>query len=198
MFKYYNPNLILSYRSYTVERLCTLYASKKLHAQTIRRWVKFDKLEVVCKKPLLIYGESLKAFLYARNEGHKKTLKIDQLKCVKCKGFFTPKDKIITLYRNKNGSLRATGYCTPCNHPSSRFYKKSDEPTLRKLFKVNDPQVTTICYSLDTDSKAHMKRECRDRGNESIKVSGKSNKTVEGTVKGMPEQLSLLSVVDET
>ena len=190
MFKYYNPKLILSYRSYTVERICALYALKKLHPQTLRGWVNSGELETVSKEPMLIYGEVLKAFLQTRNDGHKKTLKIDQFKCVKCKDIYTPLNRAITLYRNKNGSLRAKGKCPSCTYQNSRFYKRSDEQILSELFTFIEPLVTTICNSLDTTSKTHLECDSKDTVNE----SSESSNAEDCKTNTEPEQLTLLGI----
>ena len=156
MFKYLNPNLICSHRSYTVEKICALYESKKLHPQTIRAWVKSGDLEAVTHKPLLICGAILKNFLIHRNASNKKTLAFNEFKCFTCKENYTPSHSEIILYGRKNGSLNATALCGVCGRQNSRFYKKSDESELRKIFVIKQPAVTTICNSPSSNTKTHI------------------------------------------
>ncbi len=67
MFKYYNPQLVKKYRSYTAEEICKLFENKRLHVQTIREWVKSGELEVITKKPITIYPRYFKMlFFYYR------------------------------------------------------------------------------------------------------------------------------------
>ena len=54
MFKYYNPQLVKQYRSYTVEQICDLFKGKKLHPQTVRDWVKSNGLQTVAQKPIVL------------------------------------------------------------------------------------------------------------------------------------------------
>src|SRR5580704_7607235 len=106
MFKYYNPQLVKKYRSYTAEEICKLFENKKLHIQTIRDWVKSGDLEVILKKPITIYGEVLRAFLEKRNVNHKRHLAFHQLKCVKCQEIISPHENAISIYKNQNGSIK--------------------------------------------------------------------------------------------
>lgn len=156
MFKYLKPNLISSHQSYSVEKICALYESKKLHPQTIRAWVKSGDLEAVTQKPLLIYGEVLKNFLILRNAGNKKTLDFKEFKCFTCKENYNPNKNEITMYHRKNGSLNATSMCGICGRENSRFYKKIDEPKLREIFVIKQPAVTTICNSSGSNTKTHI------------------------------------------
>jgi len=156
MFKYLNPNLIYSHRSYTVEKICTLYEAKKLHPQTIRAWVKSGELEAVTHKPLLICGSVLKNFLMHRNTSNKKTLAFHEFKCFTCKENYTPSNNEIILYGRKNGSLNATSQCKACGRQNSRFYKHSDESKLREIFVVKQPAVTTICNTSGSNTKTHI------------------------------------------
>lgn len=155
MFKYYNPQLIHSKRSYTVEKLCNVYKDKKLHAQTVRGWVNSGELEVISKKPIIIYGAIAKFFLEKRNKAHKKTLDFEQIKCVRCKQSSFPKNKGITLYQNKNGSWKAVGFCQLCDNEISKFYKKDDRQKLEEIFIVKQPELVTLCNKSDTASKTH-------------------------------------------
>ncbi|MDP3560580.1 MAG: helix-turn-helix domain-containing protein [Legionellaceae bacterium] len=137
MFKYYNPQLVKQYRSYTIEQLCELFKGKKLRPQTVREWVKSGELETVNKKPITVYGEVLKAFLEKRNVSHKKQLEFNQFKCLKCKEFIFPQDNTISIYKNKNGSIKAMTVCSSCNSETTRFYKKNEQVKLEETFIIN-------------------------------------------------------------
>jgi hypothetical protein len=171
MFKYYNPNLIVSCKSYTVDQICKLYAAKKLHAQTIRQWVKSGELEAVSHRPILIYGEVLKSFIGTRNKAHKRTLEFNQFKCIKCREVAPPKDNTISIFQNKNGSLKAVCICSACDHKIFRYYKKIDRTNLENTFIVNTPHVTTICDGSVPSTKTHFNKDDKAPLNESSKES---------------------------
>ncbi|MFA5880165.1 MAG: helix-turn-helix domain-containing protein [Candidatus Margulisiibacteriota bacterium] len=191
MFKYYNPNLIKSYLSYSVEQICKIYANKRLHPQTIRQWVKSGKLESVSKKPILIHGTVFKEFIKTRNDNHKKQLNFNQFKCIKCKEINIPKDNKISIYRNKNGSLRAVGICPSCKHQNMRFYKKIDEQKLRGTFDIKTSDMLRLCNSSCSTSKTNPNNDNKPCLNEPNKIISKNSAFLASKTKIKPEQLSL-------
>ncbi len=192
MFKYYNPQLIHSKRSYTVEKLCNVYQDKKLHAQTIRGWVNSGELEVISKKPIIIYGAVIKSFLEQRNKALKKTLDFDQIKCVRCKQSSSPKNKEITIYQNKNGSLKAIGFCQVCDNEISKFYKRNDRQKLEETFIIKQPELMTLCNKSDTASKTHLKGPQKIVSSES-KQDAKQDSTTTTSKTNIGEQLNLFN-----
>lgn len=166
MFKYYNPRLVKKYRSYTAEEICKLFENKKLHVQTIRDWVKSGGLEVVTKKPITVYGEVLRAFLEKRNASHKKQLLFNQFKCLKCQEIISPHGNI-SIYKNQNGSIKASAICPVCNNKATRFYKKNEQDLLEKTFIINEPVLVTIGNSSSTACKTHLNGIVNNSLNES-------------------------------
>ncbi len=178
MFKYYNSNLIISNRSYSTEKIKKLIG---IHEQTIRDWVKNEKLQVVSKKPISIYGAVLKEFIKNRNESHKKTLEFNQMKCFKCKAISIPQDNQISIYYNKNGSIRATGICQNCHNKFSKLFKKNSIEQLKNSFFIK-PTESTLCNSLYISSKTNINEAqetnlCEPKNKESQKSKKLSSKT---------------------
>ena len=198
MFKYYNPNIIASYKSYTVDQICKIYADKKLHAQTIRKWIKSGELETVSNRPILIYGEVLKAFIKARNKAHKRNLEFNQFKCVKCREIATPQGNKILVYQNKNGSLKAVGICPACNHQNFRFYKKTDWSNLEKTFIFNTPHMTTLCDKSTTSTKTHLNNHDKAPLNESLQKDRTKKRKLAVKTHLESQQLSLFDCGGDT
>ncbi|HAT6978740.1 TPA: hypothetical protein JAN54_10695 [Legionella pneumophila] len=156
MFKNYNPRLVKQYRSYTVEQICNLFKEKKLHPQTVRDWVKSGELETITKKPIAIYGAVLKDFLEKRNASYKKQLEFNQFKCLKCQEIITPQNNTISMYQNKNGSIKALASCPLCKSKIARFYKQNEQIKLEEVFIINQTQLVTICNPSYTACKTHF------------------------------------------
>ena len=156
MFKYYNPRLVKQHRSYRIEQICTLFKEKKLHAQTVRDWVKHHGLQTVATKPIVIYGAVLRDFIEKRNGVHKKKLEFHQFKCLKCQEIVSPLNNLISLYKNKNGSIKALAICPPCNNETWRFYKKNEQSKLEETFIINKAAVATIYNQVPSTCKTHL------------------------------------------
>jgi hypothetical protein len=131
--------LIESNRSYSTQKIKKLIG---IHEQTIREWILINNLECVSKKPILIYGAVLKEFIKNRNESHKKTLNFNEFKCLKCKVISIPKNNQISLYNNKNGSIRVTGTCQNCNNEFSKLFKKDSTEQLKNSFFIKPIEST--------------------------------------------------------
>lgn len=77
-----NHRIVKIHRSYTVEEVAKLFV---IHKNTVRAWVK-DGLAISDeKRPMLILGHDLVAYLQARRVKHKQSCKPGELYCVRCR-----------------------------------------------------------------------------------------------------------------
>ena len=77
-----NPRLAKIHRNYTVEEVASLY---KVHKNTVREWVKRGLSTNDAKRPMLILGRDLVAFLQAKRAKHKQTCRPGELYCFGCR-----------------------------------------------------------------------------------------------------------------
>jgi hypothetical protein len=77
-----NHRLVKIHRNYTVEEIAKLFG---IHKNTVRGWVKVGLTTVDDKRPMLILGHGLAAFLQARRLKNKRTCKPGELYCVRCR-----------------------------------------------------------------------------------------------------------------
>jgi hypothetical protein len=77
-----NHRLVKIHRSYTVEEIAKLFG---IHKNTVRRWVKEGLPTIDDKRPMLILGHVLVAFLRVRRAKNKQTCKPGELYCVRCR-----------------------------------------------------------------------------------------------------------------
>jgi hypothetical protein len=80
--RYPNPRLVKIHRNYTVEEVARLLGK---HKNTVRNWVKDGLATIDDKRPMLILGPDLVAFLQARRSKNKQSCKPGQLYCVRCR-----------------------------------------------------------------------------------------------------------------
>jgi hypothetical protein len=129
-----NPNhrLVKIHRSYTVEETAKLFG---IHKNTVRHWVNEGLTTIDNKRPMLILGHDLSAFLQARRAKNKRPCKSGELYCVRCR---TPKSPAGDMAEyspitEKFGNL--IGICPDCDAIMNRrvslarigeFYGKVD------------------------------------------------------------------------
>jgi hypothetical protein len=106
-----NPRRVKIHRTYTVEEITHLFGS---HKNTVRAWVKAGLPTCDEKRPVLILGRDLVAFLQGRRAKHKRPCKPGELYCVRCRSAKAPAGQMAD-YRpvtEKFGNLEAI--CSDC------------------------------------------------------------------------------------
>jgi DNA-directed RNA polymerase subunit M/transcription elongation factor TFIIS len=170
MYKKYDHQKPKSYRSYKISDICRLYRDKKLHEQTVRKWVKSGQLEAIFDgNVILIYGAVLKRFLQDSNQQHQKKLEFSHFRCGKCKTKDAPLEHQVTLQQGRGGSIQAFGMCITCGHCMHRHYKASQRAEIEKVFHVLHSEVRRLDDSSDTTSKTHIENNPKTPPSESPK-----------------------------
>lgn len=77
-----NYRLVKIHRSYTVEDAARLF---EIHKNTVRQWIKAGLPTSDRKRPALILGQELAAFLQARRTKNKRPCKPGEIYCVRCR-----------------------------------------------------------------------------------------------------------------
>ena len=77
-----NPRLAKIHRNYTVEEVAGLFG---IHRNTVREWVKRGLPTSDGRRPMLLLGRDLVAFLSARRAKNKRTCQPGELYCVRCR-----------------------------------------------------------------------------------------------------------------
>ena len=77
-----NPRLAKIHRNYTVDEIAHLFG---IHRNTVREWVKRGLPTSDGRRPMLILGRDLVAFLTARRAKNKRTCQPGEIYCVRCR-----------------------------------------------------------------------------------------------------------------
>ena len=77
-----NPRLAKIHRNYTVDEIAHLF---NVHRNTVREWVKRGLPTSDGRRPMLILGRDLVAFLTARRAKNKRTCQPGEIYCVRCR-----------------------------------------------------------------------------------------------------------------
>ncbi len=106
-----NPRLVKIHRNYTVDEVASLFG---IHRNTVRDWVKRGLPTTDGRRPMLILGRDLAAFLSARRARNKRTCEPGELYCVRCRAPRTPAGGMVDYVplTPTQGSLEAI--CSSC------------------------------------------------------------------------------------
>ncbi len=105
--------------------------------QTVRRWIKDEGLDAeTSKKPWLIEGGVLKAFLGARQAVRRQKLALHQLYCLGCRAPREPDAKIADYTQETASTGHLKAICPVCEAIMNKKVRRSDLETIRERIEV--------------------------------------------------------------
>ncbi len=122
-----NYRLVKIHRNYMVEEVARLFG---MHRNTVRAWVKSGLPTCDSKRPLLILGRDLRAFLQERRTKNKRPCKPGEIYCVRCR---TPKRPALGMaeYQPTAATLgNLIGICPDCE---AMMYRRTSRAKLLEI-----------------------------------------------------------------
>ncbi len=109
--KRFNPKRAKIHRNYTVEEISRLY---EVHKNTVLQWIKRGLPVIDKKRPMLVLGKDLAAFLQKQRTQSKHKCKPGEIYCVKCRKPSMPLGNMAD-YQVINAQLgNLVGICPHC------------------------------------------------------------------------------------
>lgn len=135
--RHQNHRLVKIHRSYTVEEIAELFA---IHKNTVRTWVKNGLSTTDDKRPMLILGIDLVAFLLARRTKNKRPCKPGEIYCVRCRAPKFPAASMVEYVpvTEKFGNLVAI--CPDCGAIMNRSVSLARIGQMRGGMDISFPQ----------------------------------------------------------
>lgn len=114
----YNYRLVKIHRTYRVDEIARLFG---LHRNTVRDWIKRGGLKTIDdRRPVLILGSELIAFLQARRIKNKRPCAPGEIYCVRCRLPRVPAG-MAAEYRAMTGSVGNLAAICPVRHPRNEL-----------------------------------------------------------------------------
>ena len=132
-----NHRLVKIHRSYTVEEIAELFA---IHKNTVRNWVKSGLPTSDAKRPMLILGIELAAFLQARRTKNKRPCRPGEIYCVRCRAPKPPAGDMAEYFpiTDKFGNLVAI--CPDCDAFMNRHVSLAKIGQVRGRMDISFPE----------------------------------------------------------
>lgn len=130
-----NARLVKIHRSYTVEEAARLFG---IHKNTVRAWVKGGLPVCDSKRPTLILGSELAAFLKGRREKNKRRCQPGEIYCVRCRAVKTPAGNMADYLPITATLGSLIGICPDCE---GMIYRRA---SLAKLSQIQGKLTVTI------------------------------------------------------
>ena len=107
------------------------------HKQTVIHWIKHQGLSAdTTRKPWLIDGKDLKAFLGARQSKVTTKLALHHCYCLGCKAPREPDGKMADYTQQTPDTGRLTGLCSVCGALMNKVVKRADLKAIRARIEV--------------------------------------------------------------
>ena len=129
----YNPNRVKVNRNYTFEELASVFG---VHKNTVSTWVKNGLPCLKERRPFLILGGEVKAYLKTRRTSKKQKCKADELYCCRCKIPVRPAENFVEYSPITTTKGRLVGICSSCGCLINKFVSFSSLARYRKIFEV--------------------------------------------------------------
>jgi excisionase family DNA binding protein len=113
----FNPRNAKIHRTYTVEEVAGTIG---VHKNTVRRWVAEGLPVIDTRRPMLIHGPDLAAFLAERQQKLKSRCGIGQIYCLACRAPKRPAGRAVKCILDDTPTGNLCGTCPDCNHRMHR------------------------------------------------------------------------------
>ena len=134
-----NPRLAKIHRNYTVEEVAALFGT---HRNTVRQWVKQGLPTTDDRRPMLILGADLVAFLQARRAKNKRNCQPGEMYCVRCRVPRAPGGDMADYLPDTATLGNLIGICSVCD---AMMYRRT---SLARIEQVRGKLVITLPQAL--------------------------------------------------
>ncbi|MGA2085481.1 MAG: helix-turn-helix domain-containing protein [Terracidiphilus sp.] len=128
-----NHRLVKNHRSYTVEEIACLFG---IHKNTVRAWVKGGLPTSDRRRPMLIMGVDLAAFLQARRAKHKQPCKPGEIYCVRCRAPKVPAGGMVDCQPVSEVVGHLQAICPDCYRIMNRWISMAKLAHFREQVEV--------------------------------------------------------------
>ena len=129
----YNTNLIKGTLSYSTNEMAKRF---NIHKRTVQEWYRAGLPRIDSRKPSLVLGADLKAFLKTRlNKTKSKCLK-NELYCLKCKAPQQSRDNAVEIRFLSKTRLMILGVCAQCNTKTNKVNSTKNLTEISKIFAI--------------------------------------------------------------
>lgn len=126
-----------SHYNYTVQEVAAL---RSVHTNTVARWIKLGLPVIDQKRPKLVLGRDLNAFLDRQTQMRKRPCRLGEIYCIGCRTARLPAGSMADYEPQGASNGRLVGICPACDRI---VYQQCNITKLAKIQRVLDITITT-------------------------------------------------------
>lgn len=133
--KIFNTRIVKFKKSYSTQEIADLFG---VHVSTVHSWYRSGLKKIDNKRPALVFGLDIIAFLNKKNKQNKKKCNSDELFCCKCKVPHKSKENKVYVRIMNEKKIMLIGSCEKCGtkmNKSGSFLKIEE---YKKIFDVQE------------------------------------------------------------
>jgi excisionase family DNA binding protein len=119
-----------SYDVYEVAKLLGV------HRNTVRRWLTGGLAAIDARRPTLVHGSALKAFLTAKRRARERQCGVGEFFCFRCREPRRPWGDMAYVERHTAKIVRLSGLCAVCETGVHRLARHADVPKLASVIEL--------------------------------------------------------------
>ena len=132
-----NPRLAKIHRNYTVEEVAMVFG---VHRNTVREWVKRGLPTNDDRRPMLILGADLRAFLHTRRVKNKQPCQPGEMYCMRCRAPRAPAGNMADYEAGTATLGNLIAICSTCEAMMNRRVSLAKFEQVRGKLDVTLPQ----------------------------------------------------------
>lgn len=107
-----------------------------VHRNTVRHWIKAGLAPLDDRRPILIHGTALRAFLAKRQQGRRHTCAADEFYCFRCRAPRRPWGGTADLVIRTAKLADLTALCITCEGVMHRAIRRADLAMVAELIDI--------------------------------------------------------------
>jgi len=144
-----NYRLVKIHRNYTVEDVANLFG---VHKNTVRRWINGGLETLDQRRPLLVHGIELAAYLQARRVKNKRPCQSGEIYCVRCRAPKRPAGNLVDYLPITVSQGNLSGICPNCDAMIYRRASLAKLPEIQGNLDITFPEAERRISELDSST----------------------------------------------
>ena len=138
-----------------------------VHRNTVRHWLKDGLKQIDCRRPILVHGSELKAFLARRQEGRRQKCAPGQFYCFKCRAPRTPRENLVEVAPHTEKVAKLAAICGVCETRMNRTSRRADLPKFTAAIEQPSMASERLIGCLDPIENCDLEKATHDVETES-------------------------------